>query len=111
MVARKKYRRILKKGEVEDMLTKNTKQCFDLFKEMVKILKEHRQFLDKMASANEVVEDTLLNVLLAIRQNEYLQAWYPKQGPHPEMKVVGHHPAGAVKQKQERRKRGEPDVY
>jgi hypothetical protein len=33
-----------------------------------------------------------LNVLLAIRQNEYLQAWYPAQQGYPEMKVVGSHP-------------------
>jgi len=110
MAIRKKYRSILKKGEVEDMLNKNLKECLSLFKEMSRVMKEHREFLERITEANEAAEDTLLNVLLAIRQNDYLQAWYPKQGNHAEMKVVGHHPAGAFATKKESKIKGEKHV-
>ena len=49
-------------------------------KEMVAIRKEvsdHRSFLMNILEVNRHVDETLCKVLLAIRQNEYLQAWYP----------------------------------
>jgi hypothetical protein len=49
-----------------------------------------------MLLAVQGAEDTLLNVLVAIRQNEALQAWYPPQQGYPEMKVVGSHPCSDV---------------
>jgi len=49
----------------------------------------------KMTELNIDIEETLSNVLLAVRQNEYLQAWYPEQQGHPEMKVIGRHPCQA----------------
>lgn len=48
--------------------------------------------LSKIAEISICSEETLLNVLLAIRQNEYLQAWYPEQKGYSEMKVAGLHP-------------------
>lgn len=64
-----------------------------------KILKEHeKKFeiynkkLDQVEALFETTEITLSNVLLAIKQNEYLQAWYPEQNGYKEMKVVGKHP-------------------
>lgn len=59
--------------------------CFE------KIKTYHTQVIE-VKCTNENVEQTLLNVLLAIRQNEYLQAWYPAQQGHPEQKVIGAHP-------------------
>ena len=53
---------------------------------------DYRTTLDKMQETNQTAEETLCNVLLAIRQNEYLQAWYPEQAGYPEMKIVGRHP-------------------
>lgn len=54
---------------------------------------EQKQVLSKTLKVAEATEDTLLNVLLAIRQKEYLHAWYPEQGEVPEMNVVGRHPS------------------
>lgn len=54
---------------------------------------EHRAFLKEISRINGNVDETLGNVLLAIRQNEYLQAYYPAQNGFPELKVVGCHPS------------------
>lgn len=51
-------------------------------KEMTAIAREnrdHRAFLENILEVNKCVDETLCKVLLAIRQNEYLQAWYPEQ--------------------------------
>lgn len=49
----------------------------------------------ELTKLNDSIDETLGNVLLAIRQNEYLHAWYPEQQGHAEMKVVGRHPCQA----------------
>lgn len=64
--------------------------------EMKKCMDEHEKILSRIARTNENAEETLCNVLLAIRQNEYLQAWYPAQHGFSEMKVTGKHPAKEV---------------
>ena len=51
-----------------------------------------KNVFEEIKRAHEALEDTVLNILLAIRQNEYLQAWYPAQQGHPAQKVVGSHP-------------------
>lgn len=61
--------------------------------ELVKKMKEFEEIIKKVKTTNENVDESLCNVLLAIRQNEYLQAWYPEQHGYPEMKVTGIHPA------------------
>lgn len=53
---------------------------------------DHNKFLENLFDSNSNLEELVLNVLLAIRQNEYLQAWYPKQSGYPEMKICGTHP-------------------
>ncbi len=55
-------------------------------------ISNHEDFLKRMTATNENAEETLLNVLAAIRQTECLQAWYPAQKGYPEMKVTGTHP-------------------
>lgn len=77
-------------------LVRQNREILDLIK---KTSHEQTQFLNSLAKTNESVSDTLLNVLLAIRQNEYLQAWYPAQHGFPEMKVSGTHPAKLMKVK------------
>jgi hypothetical protein len=42
-------------------------------------LLKHEKFLKELKKSNENVDETVCNILLAIRQNEYLQAWYPEQ--------------------------------
>jgi len=73
------------------------------FKETNKTIVENclkqTEYLKSLEKSNENVNETLLNVLLAIRQNEYLQAWYPEQHGFPEMKVSGTHPAKLMKVK------------
>ena len=56
-------------------------------------LLKYEKSLKALKDTNENVEETLGNVLLAIRQNEYLKAWHPAQHEYPEMKVTGKHPA------------------
>lgn len=70
-----------------------TEALFDITKQM----KSYSDKVDGIKKVIEDAEDTLCNVLLAIRQNEYLQAWYPEQHGQPEQKVVGTHPNHAKK--------------
>jgi hypothetical protein len=53
----------------------------------------HTELLKEITRINANVDESLGNVLLAIRQNEFLQAYYPAQLGYPEMKIVGTHPA------------------
>ena len=55
--------------------------------------KQDKNIMKEISSTNKNVEETVCNVLLAIRQNEYLQAYYPEQLGFKEMKVVGKHPS------------------
>ena len=55
-------------------------------------LSKQNSYLNTLEKSNANVEETLINVLLAIRQNEYLQAWYPAQKGYDEMNVSGRHP-------------------
>lgn len=73
-------------------LVKITKSLNELVMGYNKTVSSQDALLKDIKSTNENVEDTLLNVLAAIRQNEYLQAWYPAQKGYPEMKVTGTHP-------------------
>ncbi len=54
---------------------------------------KHEKFLKELNKSNQNLEEALANVLLAIKQNEYLQAWYPAQHGYPDLKVTGKHPA------------------
>lgn len=66
----KKARAILNSmGEKEDKL----------LKKITGVLRNHEEVLIKILDVNRNVDETLCNILLAIRQNEYLQAWYPKK--------------------------------
>jgi flagellar hook-basal body complex protein FliE len=56
---------------------------------VTKTLKGYHRDLHDVLSVMTNADETLCNVLLAIRQNEYLQAWYPPQRGNPEQKVVG----------------------
>ncbi len=60
-----------------------------ILKKIDTALKCHEAVLERILQVNQNAEETLCNVLLAIRQNEYLQAWYPAQQGQPEQKVVG----------------------
>ncbi len=67
-------------------------------KDMVEILSFN---IKKTTEILERTEDTVCNVLLAIRQNQFLQAWYPAQKKSPEMHVSGSHPESYIGKKYE----------
>ena len=85
--------------KIESEISTVKKESVSLLHLVNKKFNEQNEVISKCASVSETTEETLLNVLLAIRQNEYLQAWYPAQHGYPEMKVAGTHPAKLKKQK------------
>jgi|SRR5579863_7669797 len=83
------------RGSFESMKSQNNrflKEAREMLKDMNQKMSGYSDLINSVKSTNENVEDTILNVLAAIRQNEYLQAWYPEQSGMPEMKVIGSHP-------------------
>jgi paraquat-inducible protein B len=76
------------RGELNEFVKNSLKVLQKINKnldEFATSVKENANFLREM-------DETQRNIFLAIRQNEYLQAWYPEQHEFPEMKVVGPHP-------------------
>lgn len=71
--------------EVSVFLRKANKLMLEAKKDQ----RKQEDFLSKIAYTNENVEETLCNVLLAIRQCEFLKAWYPAQQGQKEQYVVG----------------------
>ena len=69
------------------------KKCDSLLVQIKKSMKCQEEVLRENCRHTANVDESLGNVLLAIRQNEYLQAWHPAQHGFPEMKVAGKHPA------------------
>lgn len=60
---------------------------------VLSIINDYYKQISEVMYTIQCVDESLCNVLLAIRQNEYLQAWHPEQHDCPELKVVGRHPA------------------
>lgn len=92
------YRKFVKKADA--FFSKITVEFNHLKKEniscllhMKRELDEHKEALKIIGKISDSAEETLCNVLLAIRQNEYLQAYYPEQLGYKAMKVTGTHPA------------------
>ncbi len=50
-------------------------------------ISSHDEIMKKVAYANECVEEMLCNVLVAIRQHEYLQPWKPKDAPESRTEI------------------------
>lgn len=74
-------------------LKHNIKKNADVANYIHGSLLKYEKTLKAIKETNENVDETLCNVLLAIRQNEYLQSWHPAQHGYPEIKVTGKHPA------------------
>lgn len=91
------------KKQIEDLIDfqkKNLNLLIELNKSLVHVQKKMGEYdarLVKITEINSFAEETFSNVLLAIRQNEFLQAYYPPQKGYPEMKVVGRHPCSTKK--------------
>ena len=62
-------------------------------------VERHERTIKKTKEILERTEDTVCNILAAIRQNQCLQAWYPPQNGYPEMYVSGNHPLSDVNQR------------
>lgn len=78
--------------EFKEFASKQVKElCCDI-KALIAMIQTQQKLFLKIVDLNEMVDETLSNALLAIRQNEYLQAWYPEQQGHPQQKVVGKWP-------------------
>lgn len=75
--------------ELKDSIKKNHEVANYIHGSLLK----NQKHLKTLTESNANVEETLANVLLAIKQNEYLQAWYPAQHGYPDLKVTGKHPA------------------
>lgn len=73
-----------------DILIRKTK---DHQKKVDKSLDNHQNRLTKIVSTMESIDEMMSLILVAIRQNEYLQAYYPAQHGHPAGKYAGLHPA------------------
>lgn len=69
------------------------KKCESHFIDCNKILKSQDEYMKQNNHLHKMVDESLGNMLLAIKQNIFLQAWFPEQLGFPEMKVTGRHPA------------------
>lgn len=57
---------------------KSEEQINKYLLDFLKILSEYNKELKEITEVNKIIEETSCNILLAIRQNEYLQAYYPQ---------------------------------
>jgi hypothetical protein len=71
-------------------------ESWSIFLSLEKLMGAHLEQMKEMTRINQLVDESLGNVLLAIRQNEYLQAYYPQQHGFKAMKVSGIHPANIL---------------
>lgn len=81
----KVYRKTINVQEQWDALLRNSKAFMQ--KTLLKISKQHER-IDRIMTINSNIEETLCHVLLAIRQNEYLQANVPSS-ENMDRKVIG----------------------
>ena len=81
------------KSEMRSAVKKNNETARDILQTIV----GHEKQLKEFNKQSQTIDETLCNVLLAIRQNEYLQAWHSPQHGFPEMKITGKHPAKGAK--------------
>lgn len=83
-------------SEITKLIVRSLRKTDLLLVQIKKSVKAQEECLRENNKTTKCVDETLGNVLLAIRQNEYLQAYYPAQHGFKEMKVVGKHPAKEV---------------
>lgn len=60
----------------------------------------HEKFLKDILGKMESIDEMMGLILVAIRQNEYLQAYYPEQHGFPAGKYAGLHPAKLMEKAQ-----------
>jgi lipoate synthase len=80
-------RKVLQKARV---ILKAMSEKEEKILERIKVvLFNHGETLEECLKVMNNVDETLCNVLLAIRQNEFLQAYYPAQNGQPSQMVTG----------------------
>lgn len=75
--------------KIKQVNTVFIKKVNEMLLDMHKKIMSFEKLLKVVINTNENVDESITNVLLAIRQNEYLQAWYPPQNGQPAQKVIG----------------------
>lgn len=76
-------------NQVNEMVVRVTRKSRELQCEFA----DHKQFLSEIMRKMESIDEMMSCILVAVRQNEYLQTYYPAQHGFPEMKCGGIHPA------------------
>jgi hypothetical protein len=79
--------------KIENEMSEMKQQNIQLLRFIEEKFDSQKEVLANTSKIAQTTEETLLNVLLAIRQNEYLQAWYPPTDSYTAMKVTGIHPS------------------
>ena len=73
----------LQRGDAKVTLKDLSKQLIDRYTKQSQreeeFYKNACEVLGKILEKMEYMEETMCNVLMAIRQNEYLHPWYPKE--------------------------------
>ncbi len=72
------------------------KENAELINLITRRFKQQNEMMDALKTVTTSAEETLLNVLTAIRQTEFLQAWCPAQDGYKEMMIVGRHPSNIL---------------
>lgn len=80
-------RKVLQKARV--ILKQMNEKEEKILSKIKTVLVEHGKSLQECLQVMNNADETLCNVLFAIRQNEYLQAYYPAQNGQPAQNVVG----------------------
>jgi len=68
-------------------------------------MKKNEAIMRESNRINELAEETMCNVLLAINQRDFLHAWYPDSENHKGTYVVGQHPTQLRNTEIEQKKR------
>lgn len=84
-------------GHLKSEITKTSKDVAKQIEEVRNMLHSYSEILSESTRMNQSVDETLGSVLLAIKQNEYLQTYYPKQHGFEAGKYTGQHPSKLMK--------------
>lgn len=63
------------------------------FTRLIKMFKSHEDILHGVLIKMENIDEMMGCILVAVRQNEYLQTYYPSQHGFPAGKYIGIHPS------------------
>lgn len=79
--------------EMEERLKKLIDNVDTAFAQILKTFRAHEDILHGILIKMENIDEMMSCILIAVRQNEYLQTYYPAQNGMPAGKYVGIHPS------------------